>query len=168
MLKHKPLSFISSPCLDTESAAHVIVALNDVEIVALGTTEQDTAQEETLFHLRQGQLLILASDKSSNLNEASRVKVNVHVVRRGHLLGYEAQVFGDTFRSVDEVNCPRFFLYFQKFVLTLQTNNKNNYMIMKKQFLLFVLMMLPLVASADPVEINGIYYSLNTEKNIAW
>jgi len=41
-------------------------------------------------------------------------------------------------------------------------------MIMKKQFLLFVLMMLPLVASADPVEINGIYYSLNTEKNIAW
>lgn len=39
---------------------------------------------------------------------------------------------------------------------------------MKKQFLLFVLMMLPLVASADPVEINGIYYSLNTEKNIAW
>ena len=38
---------------------------------------------------------------------------------------------------------------------------------MKKQFLLFVLMMLPLVASADPVEINGIYYSLNTEKNIA-
>ena len=40
-------------------------------------------------------------------------------------------------------------------------------MIMKKQFLLFVLMMLPLVASADPVEINGIYYSLNTEKNIA-
>ena len=41
-------------------------------------------------------------------------------------------------------------------------------MIMKKQLLLFILMMLPLVTSADPVEINGIYYSLNTEKNIAW
>ena len=41
-------------------------------------------------------------------------------------------------------------------------------MIMKKQLLLLVMMMLPLVASADPVEINGIYYSLNTEKNIAW
>jgi hypothetical protein len=41
-------------------------------------------------------------------------------------------------------------------------------MIMKKQLLLLVMMVLPLVASADPVEINGIYYSLNTEKNIAW
>ena len=39
---------------------------------------------------------------------------------------------------------------------------------MKKQLLLLVMMVLPLVASADVVEINGIYYSLNTEKNIAW
>lgn len=39
---------------------------------------------------------------------------------------------------------------------------------MKKQLLLLVMMVLPLVTSADPVEINGIYYSLNTEKNIAW
>ena len=38
---------------------------------------------------------------------------------------------------------------------------------MKKQLLLLVMMVLPLVTSADPVEINGIYYSLNTEKNIA-
>ncbi len=34
---------------------------------------------------------------------------------------------------------------------------------MKKQLLLFVLMLLPLVASADAVEINGIYYNLNSE-----
>ena len=39
---------------------------------------------------------------------------------------------------------------------------------MKKSVWLSILMLLPLVASADPVEINGIYYSLNTEKNIAW
>ena len=31
---------------------------------------------------------------------------------------------------------------------------------MKKQLLFLVMMMLPLVANADPVEINGIYYNL--------
>ena len=31
---------------------------------------------------------------------------------------------------------------------------------MKKQLLLLVMMMLPLLASADSVEINGIYYNL--------
>jgi len=34
---------------------------------------------------------------------------------------------------------------------------------MKKQVLLFVLMLMPLMASADKVEINGIYYNLNQE-----
>lgn len=34
---------------------------------------------------------------------------------------------------------------------------------MKKQLLLFFLMMLPLVASADPVEIDGIWYNLTAE-----
>ena len=33
-------------------------------------------------------------------------------------------------------------------------------MIMKKQLLLFVLMLLPMMASADAVEIDGIYYNL--------
>ena len=31
---------------------------------------------------------------------------------------------------------------------------------MKKQLLLFVMMLLPMVAMADPVEIDGIYYNL--------
>ena len=39
------------PCLDAESAAHVVVALNHVEVVALGTTQQDATHEHTLFHL---------------------------------------------------------------------------------------------------------------------
>ena len=34
---------------------------------------------------------------------------------------------------------------------------------MKKQLLLLVMILLPLVASADAVEIDGIYYNLNTE-----
>ena len=38
---------------------------------------------------------------------------------------------------------------------------------MKKQLLLYVMMMLPMVASADAVEIDGIYYSLNSEENTA-
>ena len=36
-------------------------------------------------------------------------------------------------------------------------------MIMKKQLLLLVAILLPMVASADPVEINGIYYNLVTK-----
>jgi hypothetical protein len=36
---------------------------------------------------------------------------------------------------------------------------------MKKQILLFVLALLPIMASADAVEINGIYYNLNSETN---
>ena len=40
--------------LDAESAAHVVVALNDVEIVTLGTTEQNATEEYTLFQLRDG------------------------------------------------------------------------------------------------------------------
>ena len=38
---------------------------------------------------------------------------------------------------------------------------------MKKQLLLLMLMMLPLLASADAVEIDGIYYNLITKGNIA-
>ncbi len=38
---------------------------------------------------------------------------------------------------------------------------------MKKQLLLFAMILLPLVASADPVEINGIYYNLIPKGNIA-
>ena len=34
---------------------------------------------------------------------------------------------------------------------------------MKKQLLLFAMMLLPLVASANPVEIDGIYYNLVTK-----
>ena len=40
-------------------------------------------------------------------------------------------------------------------------------MTMKKQLLLLVMMLLPLVASADAVEIDGIYYNLFTESNVA-
>ena len=40
-------------------------------------------------------------------------------------------------------------------------------MIMKKQLLFLVMMMLPLVASAEAVEINGIYYNLSTKGNAA-
>lgn len=36
-------------------------------------------------------------------------------------------------------------------------------MIMKKQILLFVMVLLPMIASADAVEINGIYYNLVTK-----
>ncbi len=35
---------------------------------------------------------------------------------------------------------------------------------MRKQLLLLVMMLLPMVASADAVEINGIYYNLSTEE----
>ena len=38
---------------------------------------------------------------------------------------------------------------------------------MKKKLLLIILMMLPLFASADPVEIDGIFYNLNTDGNVA-
>lgn len=38
---------------------------------------------------------------------------------------------------------------------------------MKKKLLLFVMILLPMVASADAVEINGIYYNLITKGNIA-
>ena len=38
---------------------------------------------------------------------------------------------------------------------------------MKKQLLLFVLVLLPIVASADAVEIDGIYYNLVTKANQA-
>lgn len=38
---------------------------------------------------------------------------------------------------------------------------------MKKQLLLFVMMLLPMVAMADAVEIDGIYYNLITKVGIA-
>ena len=38
---------------------------------------------------------------------------------------------------------------------------------MKKQLLLLAMLLLPMVASADPVEINGIYYNLIPKGNIA-
>ena len=38
---------------------------------------------------------------------------------------------------------------------------------MKKKLLLFVMILLPMVASADAVEIDGIYYNLITKGNIA-
>ena len=37
---------------------------------------------------------------------------------------------------------------------------------MKKQVLLFLLMLMPLMASADPVEIDGIYYNLIKKVNL--
>ena len=40
-------------------------------------------------------------------------------------------------------------------------------MIMKKQLLLFVMFMLPLVASADAIVIDGVYYNLNAEAKTA-
>ena len=53
----------------------------------------------------------------------------------------------------------------QKYFVYLQSKRKINYKIMlamKKQLLLFVLMFLPVMASAEAVEIDGIYYYLNT------
>lgn len=38
---------------------------------------------------------------------------------------------------------------------------------MKKQLLFFVMTTLPMLASADPVEIDGIYYNLSNEGNVA-
>ena len=38
---------------------------------------------------------------------------------------------------------------------------------MKKQLLLIIMFLLPLVANADAVEINGIYYNLNTDDKVA-
>ena len=38
---------------------------------------------------------------------------------------------------------------------------------MKKQLLLFIMMLLPMVASADAVEINGIYYNLISKGHVA-
>ena len=40
--------------LDAETATHVVVALDDVEVVTLGTAEQDAGGEYALFHLRDG------------------------------------------------------------------------------------------------------------------
>ena len=39
--------------------------------------------------------------------------------------------------------------------------------IMKKIYFLFLLTILPLLASADPVAINGIYYNLDASKKVA-
>lgn len=38
---------------------------------------------------------------------------------------------------------------------------------MKKQLLLFILMLLPLLANAEAVEIDGIYYNLITKGKVA-
>lgn len=38
---------------------------------------------------------------------------------------------------------------------------------MKKQLLLFILMLLPMIASADEIEINGIYYQISSKTNEA-
>ena len=38
---------------------------------------------------------------------------------------------------------------------------------MKKQLLLFTMMLLPMVASADAVEIGGIYYNLSANEKVA-
>ena len=106
--------------------------------------------------------MILAHPKSPNFKEHTRVKVNVHVARRGLLLVEVCKVFGDTWESVDEVNCPRFlFVYIQTICIT------KTIMIMKKQLLLLVMMALPMVAMADAVEIDGIYYNLNTDEKVA-
>ena len=53
----------------------------------------------------------------------------------------------------------------QKYCVYLQSKRKINYkimLVMKKQLLLFVLMILPMLASAG-VDVDGIYYNLNTE-----
>ena len=41
--------------------------------------------------------------------------------------------------------------------------NLKNYTIMKKNLLFLLFALLPMVASADPVEIDGIYYNLITK-----
>ena len=46
------------------------------------------------------------------------------------------------------------------------TNNKTIW-IMKKVFLSFLILLLPMLANADAVEINGIYYNLVTKAKIA-
>ena len=51
---------------------------------------------------------------------------------------------------VDEVNCPRFlFVYIQS------KNNIKTKIIMKKQLLLFAMILLPLVASAHDIEVQN-------------
>lgn len=54
----------SRVCLDAETAAHIVVALNDVEVVTLGTTQQNTRHEDTLLQLRQGTCLWQRDDEA--------------------------------------------------------------------------------------------------------
>ena len=68
-------------------------------------------------------------------------------------------MFGDTSNDVDEVNGPRFL-----FVCIQSKNNIKTMMIMKKQLLLFAMILLPLVASAHDIEVKNadgktIYYN---------
>ena len=66
------------PCLDAESATPVVVALNDVEVVTLGTTQQNATYENSLFHLRQsthlGQREDEARAEAGSLADAVRCK----------------------------------------------------------------------------------------------
>ena len=48
-----------------ESTTHIVVALNKIEVVALGTAEQDTAEEHTLLQLRQGAHLGQGEDEAN-------------------------------------------------------------------------------------------------------
>ena len=50
--------------LDAEAAAHVVVALDDVEVVALRATKQDCTEEDALLQPRQGSHLGQRKDKA--------------------------------------------------------------------------------------------------------
>ena len=50
--------------LDAETATHVIVALDDVEVVTLRSAEQDTAEEHTLLDTREGSHLGQREDEA--------------------------------------------------------------------------------------------------------
>ena len=53
------------------------------------------------------------------------------------------------------------------FIFAFSNRNFNKFITMKKLLILFLLTLLPLAASADPVEIDGIYYNLNFDEKTA-
>ena len=108
-------------------------------------------------------LLILVYPNSPNL-KPSRTEVGSSRLWRGHLLVEDGWAFGDAWVNVDEVICPRSFiaqLYEQI------NNNIKNLSIMKKLFLLTILMALPIFASAYDCQVDGIYYNLIPKGNVA-
>ena len=103
--------------------------------------------------------MILVSRNSPNFKKRTRVKLTVHADGVGLYSFKYAMAFGDASRNVSEVNCSRFyFVLSQSQLLTQKTIT-----IMKQTLLSFLLVLLPIVASADVVEIDGIYYNLITK-----